>query len=115
MTLYDPFLAVYLLPGRQAEAHDVNRYARAINHELELLYHEAHFLIARVDQAFHTYDLSHTTTLPNHSTPVPVAVAEVCRLTWMCAPAPVGPNIHANRSGYAVIASAFAAALEGRP
>jgi lysophospholipase L1-like esterase len=111
MTLYDPFLAIYLLPHAQGEARDVNQYAGAINNGLEALYRAGHFLIARVAQAFHTYDLSRTTTLPNHPNPLPVAVAEVCRLTWMCAPPPVGPNIHANRSGYGVIARAFAAAL----
>ena len=42
---------------------------------------------------------------------MPVAVAEVCRLTWMCAAPPVGPNIHANQAGYAVIAQAFASAF----
>jgi len=29
----------------------------------------------------------------------------------MCAPAPVGPNIHANAAGYAVMAAAFEAKL----
>jgi hypothetical protein len=29
----------------------------------------------------------------------------------MCAAAPVGPDIHANRTGYALIAQAFAAAF----
>ncbi|HUH80894.1 MAG TPA: hypothetical protein VLZ06_06165 [Solirubrobacteraceae bacterium] len=63
--------------------------------------------MAHVDSAFRTYDTSHEERLAGHSTQVPVAVAEVCRLTWMCAPAPVGPNIHANPTGYHVIAQAF--------
>jgi hypothetical protein len=29
----------------------------------------------------------------------------------MCAPAPVGPDIHTNRKGYELIAEAFRAAL----
>jgi hypothetical protein len=29
----------------------------------------------------------------------------------MCAPAPVGPNIHANAAGYRVIATAFERAI----
>jgi hypothetical protein len=37
--------------------------------------------------------------------------AAVCQWTWMCAPPPVGPNIHANVLGYGVIAEAFHAVL----
>jgi hypothetical protein len=42
---------------------------------------------------------------------VPLNVLLVCRWTWMCVPPPVGPNIHANADGYAVIAGAFLAVL----
>jgi hypothetical protein len=31
----------------------------------------------------------------------------ICRLTWECARAPRGPNQHANRAGYALIARTF--------
>jgi lysophospholipase L1-like esterase len=111
MTLYDPFLALYLLPADQEEALTINSYARNINEALARLYRAARFRVARVDDAFKTYDTAHTTTLAGQPQPVPVAVAEICKLTWMCAAAPVGPNIHANRSGYGVIAGAFARAL----
>jgi lysophospholipase L1-like esterase len=111
MTLYDPFLQLYLLPGDQQEALTIDSYAHNINKVLAHLYGAARFRVARVDGAFKTYDTSHTTTLAGQSAPVPVAVAEVCRLTWMCAPAPVGPNIHANQAGYGVIAATFARAF----
>ena len=78
-----------------------------INRGVERLYREAGFRVAHVDSAFHTYDTSRTATLAGQEGRVPVAVAEVCRLTWMCAPAPVGPNIHANATGYRLIADAF--------
>ena len=107
MTLYDPFLQLYLTPGGHVEALTSVRYSRVINRGLERLYREAGFRVAHVDSAFHTYDTSRTATLAGQSAPVPVAVAEVCRLTWMCAPAPVGPNIHANSTGYQLIAEAF--------
>ena len=56
--------------------------------------------------AFHTYEsLSKTETY--HKQQVPVAVVEICKLTWMCAAPPVGPNIHANAAGYRLIAGAF--------
>src|SRR5438105_2951062 len=111
MTLYDPFLQLYLLPGDQQEALTINSYAKIINRTLAHLYRAGKFRVAHVDEAFKTYDTTHTTTLAGQAGPVPVAVAEVCRLTWMCAPAPVGPNIHANEAGYGVIAAAFARAF----
>jgi hypothetical protein len=37
----------------------------------------------------------------------PLNVARICQWTWMCAPKPVGPNIHANDAGYAVMATTF--------
>jgi hypothetical protein len=33
-------------------------------------------------------------------------VALICEWTWECAPAPRGPNQHANPAGYRVIANA---------
>jgi lysophospholipase L1-like esterase len=111
MTLYDPFLQLYLTPGDQAEAITIDDYARNLNGALARLYRAGKFRVAHVDLAFDTYDISRTRSLAGQPQPVPVAVAEVCRLTWMCAPAPVGPNIHANQAGYGVIAQAFATAL----
>jgi lysophospholipase L1-like esterase len=111
MTLYDPFLELYLTPGGQEEAITSVKYARNVNEGLAGFYRAAGFRVAHVDTTFHTYDTAATTTLPGHTGRVPVAVAEVCRLTWMCAPPPVGPNIHANPTGYGLIAGAFAKAL----
>jgi lysophospholipase L1-like esterase len=42
---------------------------------------------------------------------VPLNVARICAWTWICAPAPLGPDNHPNVDGYAVIARAFAAEL----
>jgi lysophospholipase L1-like esterase len=111
MTLYNPFLQLYLDPPDQEEALTINGYARNINQALVRLYRTSKFSVARVDEAFKAYDTAHTTTLAGQPGRVPVAVAELCRLTWMCAPAPVGPNIHANRAGYGVIAAEFARAF----
>jgi lysophospholipase L1-like esterase len=38
-------------------------------------------------------------------------VAHACELTWMCAPAPYGPNVHPNDRGYALIAAAIESQL----
>ena len=105
---------LYLLPGDQQEALTINSYAKIINRTLAHLYRAGKFRVAHVDEAFKTYDTTRTTTLAGQPGPVPVAVAEVCRLTWMCAPAPIGPNIHANEAGYGVIAGAFARAFAAK-
>ena len=62
--------------------------------------------VADVQAAFSTTDFTDTATLPGIGT-VPLNVARICEWTWMCAPSPVGPNIHANSTGYQVIAVAF--------
>ena len=43
---------------------------------------------------------------------VPLNVARICQWTWICAPAPLGPNKHANTAGYQVMAVAFAEVLQ---
>ncbi len=111
MMLYDPFLQLYLTPGGRGEAISTVKYARNLNTSLTQIYRGGKFRVARVDAAFRTYDLSSTGSLAGQPGPVPVALAEVCRLTWMCAAPPQGPNIHANDVGYGVIARAFATAL----
>ena len=111
MTLYNPFLQLYLTPADRGEAIASDGYARRVNEGLARFYRAGGFRVAHVDTAFRTYELSRKTNLAGQRQPVPVAVAEVCKLTWMCAPAPLGPNIHANRAGYGVIARAFAAAF----
>ena len=37
----------------------------------------------------------------------PLNVAMICQLTYQCVPAPIGPKIHGNPTGYEVIAKAF--------
>jgi hypothetical protein len=70
-----------------------------------------HLKIADVAAAFDTdTPFTTTTTLAGHGT-VPFAVAQICKFTWMCAPAPRGPNTHANAKGYQKIAAVFAAKL----
>jgi hypothetical protein len=45
---------------------------------------------------------------------IPLRVILICSLTWMCAPPPRGPNIHANDLGYAVIAATFVQTIRRR-
>jgi hypothetical protein len=60
--------------------------------------------VADVESAFSVTD----TTLVNGT---PLDVLRECQWTWICAPPPLGPDIHVNAAGYGVIAQAFAAAL----
>ena len=66
--------------------------------------------VADVAAAFSTTDFTTQVQLPGVGT-VPLNVARICQWTWMCAPPPVGPNIHANDAGYHVIADTVAARL----
>lgn len=113
MNYYDPFLALWLKgdANNQSLASQSQGLAMGLNHD-DLLpgFKVGKFKVAKVDTAFKTYTpFSQTTTLAGKT--VPVAVAQICNLTWMCNPAPVGPNIHANKAGYKIIAAEFRKAL----
>jgi lysophospholipase L1-like esterase len=110
MTLYDPFLAGYLQGGNTKILAEASvGLAKTINGNIASAYKFRNGGVADVATAFQTYDLTDMTSLGGLS--VPVAVAQICALTWQCAPAPVGPNIHANQMGYALIAQTFAGAI----
>ena len=81
--------------------------AQSINNGLTKDYKAQKARVADVATAFSTYvPFSQTTTLAPYGT-IPTSVAQICTLTWMCAAPPVGPNIHANDAGYALIAQTF--------
>jgi hypothetical protein len=107
MNYYDPFLAAWLLgPEGQALAHAAAVGSAMFNALLGGLYAGFGVPVADVAAAFHSDDFTMVPALG-----VPLNVLLVCRWTWMCVPPPVGPNIHANADGYAVIAGAFLAVL----
>jgi hypothetical protein len=111
MTYYDPFLASYLQgTAGQAQAALSVVLTKEINATLSSDFASQHFRIADVATAFDVYTPL-TTTVTTSMGPLPVAVADTCALTWMCAPAPLGPNVHANAAGYQRIAQVFAAKL----
>jgi hypothetical protein len=62
--------------------------------------------VAYVEGAFATTDLSLVSGTPRN-------VVNVCAWTRMCAPPPLGPDIHPNTAGYGVIAQAFADVVGG--
>lgn len=113
MTYYDPFLA-YDVVGTAAQqplAPESIALSKQLNKDLTGDFKAQKLLVADVATAFDTYvPLTTTAPLAGHGT-VPLAAAKICQLTWMCAAAPRGPNIHANTKGYRTIAGAFAAKL----
>jgi lysophospholipase L1-like esterase len=111
MNLYDPFLADYLTGAAgQAAAVESVTLGKQLNQLLAAADKAVGARTADVADAFSTADFTDTATLPGVGT-VPLNVARICTWTWMCAPSPVGPNIHANAAGYKVIAAAFARAI----
>ncbi len=112
MNLYDPFLANYFAPagstGRALESASIG-LAKILNGDLAAADAKAGFATADVAGAFHTYDA--TSMVSWESQQIPLNVARLCSWTWACQTPPSGPNIHANKNGYQVIANAFAAAI----
>ena len=98
MNYYDPRLVTWFInpAGLQSE---VNA-AVGFNNFLESIYGGAGDSVADVEAAFDT-----TITTPVGG--IPLDVLRICTWTWMCAV----QNIHANATGYHVIALAFAAKL----
>ena len=103
MNYYNPFLASWFQDP--ALASESAKLLVAFNLLLESIYTNRAFGVPVADVA--------GAFLSDDFTPVPAAggiprnVLLICQLTWMCAPPPVGPSIHANADGYAVIAEAF--------
>jgi lysophospholipase L1-like esterase len=111
MTLYDPFLADFFStdPAMQALSTASVGLAQQVNTILTNADTAAGFKTADVAGAFATYDTSHTVLFGGRQ--IPLNVARVCSWTWECNTPPSGPNIHANKNGYEVIAGAFASAV----
>ena len=106
MNYYDAFLADWLTgTAGQAVAKESVTVSNEFNGVLDAAYAAFHVPVADVSDAFKTTDFTDTASLDG--TTVPINVANICNWTWMCAPAPVGPNIHANNIGYSVIARTF--------
>jgi lysophospholipase L1-like esterase len=103
MSYYDPLLAsVWFSTQDVAAVRAEAGLAAALTGFLGTLYGAAGIPVADVFGAFSTLDSSLV-----GSPPTPRNVLVICQLTWMCAGAPHGPDIHANSEGYGVIAQAF--------
>jgi lysophospholipase L1-like esterase len=106
MSYYLPALAEWRngLLGQEI-ARAAARLAAGYNDLLHEAYAKAGVAVADVFGAFGTTDFGDPETVPGFG-PLPRNVARICQWTWECAPAPRGPNQHANAAGYQVIADA---------
>jgi lysophospholipase L1-like esterase len=111
MNYYDPFLAEWLTgPAGQQLAVDSVKLGDTLNGVLGKVYKAFGVPVADVSGRFDTEDFTPLVPL-TPTVEVPLNVARICQWTWMCAPAPVGPNIHANATGYLQIAGTFESLL----
>ena len=112
MTIYNPFLANWLLgPEGQAVARaSATHLLGPVNGLLRAIYEGAGSGVADIEAAFSSNDFDTLVDLPGAGT-IPLNVARICMWTWVCAPAPFGPDNHANADGYRVIARAYADVL----
>src|SRR5574337_1030485 len=107
MNYYDPYLAFWFQgEGGRAAATDSRQAFLKFNDSLETIYKAAGSPVADVEGAFSTTDFATKVVSPDFGT-IPLNVARICQWTWMCALAPLGPDVHANTEGYGVIAGAF--------
>jgi lysophospholipase L1-like esterase len=105
MTYYNPYLAAWLTgPAGKALAQQSIQVSAVFNGILSSVYAGANARVADVAGAFSSTDLVTQVPLPGVGL-VPLPVARICMWTWMCAKT----DIHANTTGYAVIADAYLA------
>ncbi|MHA6762529.1 SGNH/GDSL hydrolase family protein [Streptacidiphilus sp. PAMC 29251] len=111
MNYYDPFLAVWLTgPAGQGLAQQSTVLSKELNGVIAKGFHRNGFAVADVSRAFSTDDFTDQATLPGVGT-VPLNVARICAWTWECTPY---HDIHANPTGYGVLAAAFEKTLKYR-
>jgi len=104
MNYYDPFLALWTLgPAGQMLAKASVQVADHFNSLLQTVYQAFSVPVANVSRAYRINDFTPVPFLN-----LPVNVFLTLSWTWAGAAPPLGPDIHPNAVGYAVIAGAFA-------
>jgi lysophospholipase L1-like esterase len=108
MNYYNTFLAFWFTgESGRALAYQSVMLANQLNYGiLQPIYEGYGVRVADVATAFDSGNFG-----PSPVPDVPRNVLNICVYTWMCEAPPVGPNIHANRVGYGVIAATIAATL----
>jgi lysophospholipase L1-like esterase len=116
---YDPWLGIYQQGGTTAHrvAEQSVRVVKALDNATRVTYRRVGVREADVGTEFEIDRKQPDRSdrmLPASLTGIraaPTNVVRICQLTWMCAPAPYGPNLHPNVNGYETIARAIARAL----
>jgi len=107
------YYAPFVQPEAGADAGWSTAVTQRLNAVLADLYAHYHMPVADVAGAFRTGQLTVAATAGRPAETA--ATAAVCRLTWMCAPPPTGPNLHANGAGYRAMAGAVESVLDQLP
>jgi lysophospholipase L1-like esterase len=118
MNYYNPYLSSWLDGADgQVLATESAQAAVVFNGALTSTYATAGITMADVYAAFESDDFVTmvSSSFPPPNSMLPVNVANICAFTYMCDPPPVGPDIHANVSGYSLIADTLLAALPATP
>ncbi|MGH9021108.1 MAG: hypothetical protein ACRDV0_08855, partial [Acidimicrobiales bacterium] len=109
---FDPFLVRLIDDPRGAVvAPGSLRVIESLDDTLADDYADAGVAVADVFGAFDAGDAA-PREIPRVGS-IPSDVDNVCLYTWMCEPAPFGPDNHPNNAGYALIAQAIADVLPG--
>jgi len=114
MNYYNPYLSSWLDDAAgQVLAVEAAQAVSIVTDVLGTTYDTAGIPVADVAAAFQSDDFTTIVPypLPSPNDQLPVNVANICDFTYMCDPDPVGPDIHANRAGYSLIADTIAAML----
>jgi len=114
MNYYNPYLSSWLDDAAgQTLAVEAAQAVSIVTDILGTTYDTAGIPLADVAAAFQSDDfvtiVSYPLPAPNDQ--LPINVANICDFTYMCDADPVGPDIHANRLGYSLIADTLAAML----
>ena len=106
-TYADVVLGQYISNPQQGQSlaqASVSVFRQQLNPLLKKIYAKQRIGFVDTTSAFGTYiPFSQTTTLAPYGT-IPVAVANICKLTWYCAPRARGPDIHLRPAGYRKLA-----------
>ena len=112
MNYYNPYLGTWIVDAAgQTLATASAQAAVVLNDFLRTTYATAGINMADVYTAFGSGDFTMVPSPLDPNNMLPMSVANICTFTYMCDPAPVGPDIHANVAGYSLIADTLAAIL----
>jgi lysophospholipase L1-like esterase len=104
---YDQFLSLWLEgPRGRAAARRSLPIILSLNRLVAGIYRKGGLQVADAGARFATGDLTHSRTLPGHGS-VPLAVYNICTLTWACSAEPIGHDDHARPRGYYELAQSI--------